>query len=82
MRKLTVLRKKKFAACMAKSMVYIEDPSSEELLINDVPVRKLGTLKNGGELSAVIGENPLKVFVIVDKMSKDYCNDCYQADGG
>ena len=49
MRNLTIVRRKSFVACLAKMKVYIEDPASNELVINKIPCRKLGELKNGEE---------------------------------
>ena len=49
MRTLTIKRAKSFVACLAKMKVYVEDPTSREIVINNVPCRKLGDLKNGEE---------------------------------
>ena len=78
MRTLTVKRKKKFTASLAKMKVYIEDPQANEITINDTPCRFLGTLKNGEEKSFEISESRAKVFVIADKLSKNFCNDFYE----
>lgn len=75
MRKLTIKRKKSFVASLAKLKVYIEDPAGE-LDITGIKCRLLGTLANGEEKSFYIEENAAKVFVIADKMSRDYCYDC------
>ncbi len=75
MRKLTIKRKKSFVASLAKLKVYIED-SAGELDITGIKCRLLGTLANGEEKSFYIEENAAKIFVIVDKMSRDYCYDC------
>lgn len=75
MRKLTIKRKKSFVASLAKLKVYIEDPAGE-LDITGIKCRMLGTLANGEEKSFYIEENAAKVFVIADKMSRDYCYDC------
>lgn len=82
MRKLTILRRKSFVACLMKLKVYIEsfDGTGEE--INGVYCKKLGVLKNGEEATFEIGEESAKVFVIVDKVSKNFCNDCYQIPEG
>ncbi|MBQ4585893.1 MAG: hypothetical protein IJA82_06765 [Clostridia bacterium] len=78
MRKLTIKRKWSFVACAGTAKVYIEDHSSSEMTITGVPVRKLGKLKNGKEVSFDIPEGELKVFVIFDALSKEYCNDIYK----
>ena len=82
MRKLTIKRTKSFVACLGKMKVYIEDSTSGELVINDVPCRKLGTLKNGEEKIFEIDDSAAKVFVIADKLSKNYCNDYYELPEG
>ena len=82
MRKLRIKRQKKFTGSFATAKVYIEDYDSDELDINDVPCRKLGELKNGERKSFEIGEQAVRVYVITDKASKDYCNDFYQIPAG
>ncbi len=82
MRRLTIKRTKSFVASLIKVQVFIEDPLSNEIAINDVPCRKLGTLKNGEEATFDISENSARVFVICDKLSKNYCNDFYQLEAG
>ena len=78
MRFLTIERKKSYAACMATLKVYIEDTKSGDLTINGCQCRKLGTLKNGQIGRFHISKASAKVFVIADKISKDFCNDFYQ----
>lgn len=82
MRSLTIKREKTFVASLMKVKVYIADPFSNELLINNTPCRQIGTLKNGEEKTFTIDENATKVFVIGDKLSKDYCNDFYNIPAG
>lgn len=82
MRNLTIKRTKRFVACLGKMKVYIEDPTSEEIQINGIPCRKLGTLKNGEEQTFTIGEEAAKIFVIADKLSKNFCNEFYQLSEG
>lgn len=94
MRRLTIKREKSFVGCTAKMQVYIEDTYSAELQLpvaspkNDdeqidyIGCRKIGELKNGEEASFEIGEEAIRVFVIADKVSKDWCNDCYQLPDG
>ena len=81
MRKLTIKRKKSFVASLAKLKVYIEDPAGE-LDITGIKCRLLGTLANGEEKSFYIEENAAKVFVIADKMSRDYFYDCSNLPDG
>lgn len=82
MRNLTIKRTKSFVGCLAKMKIYIEDPTSNEMLINNTPCRKIGDLKNGEEKTFQIGEQEEKVFVIADKLSKNYCNEYYQLSKG
>ncbi|MBE5731270.1 MAG: hypothetical protein E7350_04910 [Clostridiales bacterium] len=82
MRNLTIKREKRFVGCAGKFKVYIEDPESNELVINYTPCRKIGELKNGEEKTFQIDERAAKVFVIADKLTKDYCNDYYQLSYG
>ena len=82
MRNLTIKRTKSFVGCLVKLKIYIEDASVNELVINGTSCRKLGELKNDEEKTFEIGEEPAKVFVIADKLSKDYCNEFYQLSAG
>lgn len=82
MRTLTIKRTKSFVACLVTMKVYIEDHSSNEIVINDIPCRKLGQLKNGEEKTFEIDNEAAKVFVIADKLSKNYCNDFYEIPYG
>ena len=82
MRELTIKRDKTFVACLAKMKVYIEDYTAQDLIINGTPCRKLGTLKNGEEKTFVIHENEAKVYVIADKLSKNFNNDYYTIPAG
>lgn len=82
MRKLTILRRKSFVGSLVTLKVYIEDHISGELTINGVPCRKLGNIKNGKEAVFDIDNTEAKVFVIADKISKNYCNDSYTVPAG
>lgn len=77
MRNLTIKRTKSFVASLMKMKIYIEDPTSDEIVINNVRCRKIGYLKNGEEKTFQIDERSAKVFVIADKLSKNYCNELY-----
>ncbi len=82
MRNLIIKRNKSFVGCISKLKVYIEDPMSNDLTINGVSCRKLGTLKNGEEQVFKIDSNSAKVFVIADKLSKGYCNEFFTIPAG
>ena len=62
--------------------IYIEDATANDIVISNVPCRKLGELKNGEEKTFAIEENEAKIFVIADKMSKEYCNEMYKLPKG
>ena len=82
MRNLTIKRTKGFVACLGVMKIYIEDPVAGELLINETRCRKIGTLKNGEEKTFQIENNEAKVFVIADRVSRNYCNEYYQLPEG
>lgn len=82
MRNLTIKREKAYAASLTKVKVYIEDAAANELTINGTLCRKLGDLKNGEEKTFSVGEEAAKVYVIADKLSKEYSNDFYQLPEG
>lgn len=82
MRKLTIHRKKRFVASLVTLKVYIEDPTTCDLVIGELPCRKLGEIKNGETATFEIGENAARVFVIADRLSKGYCNEYYKIPAG
>ena len=82
MRNLTIKREKSFVGCLTKMKVYVEDPTSNEIHINNTPCRKLGNLKSGEEKTFQIDEQKSKIFVIADNLSKSYCNEYYQLPDG
>lgn len=74
MRNLTIKRHKSFVGCAVKDKVYIQDFAASELMIDGVPCRKLGEVKNGQEATFQIDDTEQKVFLIADTVSKEYCN--------
>ena len=74
MRDLSIKRNKSFVGCLAKLKVYIEDIDSKDIVINGVPCRKLGELKNGEMKTFQIGEESAKVFVIAFLMMSSSLN--------
>lgn len=82
MRNLTIRRQKSFVACLAKMKIYIEDHSAGEILINNTPCRKIGELKNNEAKTFQIGDEAAKVFVIADKLSRNYSNEYFQLPEG
>lgn len=74
MRNLTITRRKSFVGCIMKDQVYIRDDQAKEIIIDGVPCRKIGDIKNGESKTFQIDEGEQQIFLIADKMSKDYCN--------
>lgn len=77
MRTLTITRRKKFVASLAKVKVYLEDAEANDLVISGIACRLLGTLSNGQTNTWEIPDGSRKVFVIGDKLSKAYCNEFF-----
>lgn len=82
MRNLRILRQKAFAASMVAGKVYISDPVSGDTDINGILCRKIGTLKNGEEGCYPISEEACTVFVVGDKLSRNYCSAYYHIPAG
>ena len=82
MRNLTIQRRKCFVGCLGKIKVYIEDPTSFDIKINKVPCRKLGVLKHGEEKTFSIEDSAARIFMIGDKLSKNYCSEFCQIPEG
>ncbi len=82
MREVTIKRHKVFTGCLAKVKVYIEDEQAAELEICGIPCRKLGELKNGEEKTFSVTEDAVRIFVIGDKISKNFCVECYPLEAG
>ena len=82
MRDLTIRRRKVFVGCLAKLKVYVEDPYSSEIRIGNTPCRFLGRLKNGETQTFQVGDEAVKIYVIADKLSKEYSNEYYQLPEG
>ncbi len=82
MRNLSILREKSFVGCLGTLKVYIEDHACHELEIQGIPCRKLGTLANGERKTFQIDDSQTKVFVIADKLSKNWHNEFYEIPAG
>lgn len=82
MRSLTIQRQKSVVASLATVDIYIEDPNSQEIIINNIPCRKIGELKNGEQKTFQISEERAKVFVIADKLSKSFCSEFFEIPAG
>ena len=82
MRNLTIRREKATPAKWAAMKIYIEDPLAQEMTIQGVSCRKLGELKNGQMKTFPIDEKSWRIFVIADRLSKDYsCGVCQLPEG-
>ena len=74
MRNLTITRRKSYVGCIMKDKVYIQDERVWDTTIDGVHCRKIGDIKNGETKTFQIGEGQQQIFLIADKVSKDYCN--------
>ena len=82
MRKLTVLRRKTFAACFTKMKVYIEDPIFGDTVISGVKCRRIGELKNGEAKTYSVSEGERKVFLLSDAVDPEQWNEYYTVPAG
>ena len=82
MRNLTIKREKCFIAAVSKIKIYAEVETGGELTIKGTPCRKIGEIKNGEEKTFEIENNAAKIFVIADKLSKNFCCEYYQLPEG
>lgn len=82
MRKLIITREKTYVACLMTMKVYIEDHVAGNTEIDGVLCRKLGTLKNGEHKAFEIDDSAARVYVIQDKLSKNFCNEFFDIPEG
>ena len=82
MRKLTVLRRKTFAACFTKMKVYIEEPIFGDTVISGVKCRRIGELKNGEAKTYGVAEGERKIFVLSDAIDPEQWNEYYTVPAG
>ena len=81
MRNLTIKREKSFVGCLMKLNVYIVDEYGDTT-INNQQCRKLGTLKNGEEVTFLVDDWATRIYVIVDKLSAGFCSELYDLPAG
>ncbi len=81
MRNLTISRTKSFVGCAMKLNVYIVDENGDTTINNQL-CRKLGTLKNGQDLTCPIEDWATRIYVIADKLSKGFCSEMYDLPAG
>lgn len=62
MRNLTIRRPKKFTGCAVGALFFIESSEEPERIINGIPCRKLGVVKNGQEAVFSIPDASLTIF--------------------
>ncbi|MGM9642646.1 MAG: hypothetical protein ACI3XI_05490 [Eubacteriales bacterium] len=82
MRKVNLTRDKSFVGCIGTLRVLVEDGAAGDININGTPCRLVAYVKNGETVSFEIGNEATKIYVIADKMSKNYCNDYYPVPEG
>lgn len=82
MRYLTLQRIKSAIDFFVTIKVYIEDPTSNEILIQGVPCRKIGEIKNGEQQSFMIGDEKLRIYIMSMKIDKNLCPDFYEVPAG
>ena len=82
MRKVYLTRDKSFVGFLGKLNVYVEDNINPDTTIASIPCRHVCKIKNGETVSFDIGDDAVKVVVIADQLSKNYCNDYYQVPAG
>jgi len=75
MRELTIKRIKAKAACLMKVKFYMADDDKNDLTIAGIKCRFLGAIKNGKEATFEISNDEQVIFAILDRFSKDRCND-------
>lgn len=74
MRNITITRRKTYVGCAMADKIYVRDAVNPEITINGVPCRKVGAVKNGKSVTLQLGDEEQQIFLIADKLSKDYCN--------
>ncbi len=82
MRNLTIKRTKSFVGCLLTVHVYVQDYTAPETYINNVPCRKLGTVKNGEEKTFLIPAEETAVYVVSDRTSKSIAHDFVRLPAG
>ena len=75
MRNLIISREKSFTACLAKYKVYARSTDGKGMKFRKERYKKLGTIKNGEQVTFQIPEEETKILVTPGFMSKDICND-------
>lgn len=82
MRNVTIERKKSFVGSLAKFRVFIEDAQAPDMMIQSVPCRKVGEMKNGETITFEVSEEATKIFVINGQTSQEFCVELYPLPAG
>lgn len=82
MRNLTIKREKSFVGSLSKANIYIKDEEQGNVKICGVNCRKLGAVKNGQEATFTIDNFSKEIYVIQDKISKNFCCELYELPAG
>jgi len=82
MRNVTIERKKSFVGSLAKFRVFVEDAEHPDMMIQGVPCRKVGEMKNGGTATFEVGDEATKIFVINGQASQEFCAELYPLPAG
>jgi hypothetical protein len=82
MRKLTIVRSKKFVGCASRTQIYMEDPLSGGVKIKGVSCKKVGDIKNGGSLAFDIPNDQVKIFALTGFFGKKCFNELYLVPEG
>lgn len=82
MRNVTIERKKSFVGSLAKFRVFAEDAQAPDMMIQGVPCRKVGEMKNGETITFEVGEEATKLFVINGQASQEFCVELYPLPAG
>ena len=76
MRKLTILRRSTFVACLGRMSVWFEDPVNPTATIDGRPCRLLGKIKNGETVTFEIPNEGGMLYVTSgDRISRGYCSE-------
>ncbi len=82
MRNLIISREHSDAAAKDAYVVYIEEHAVPECKIDGIWVRRLGTVRDGEIARFRIADREAKVFVVKNKLTRNYSNACYHIDEG
>lgn len=81
MRNLTIINNTTHVPSLSKTKIYVEDHAMPDTVINGIPCRKLGVVKNGESATFKIAEKPAIVFAVTSRGLKNYYSECYEING-